>query len=170
MSDVAAAAKVSVTTVSNVLNSPHRVGSQTRGRVQAAIEMLGYQRSEAAYQLRHGAKKRASGGEARVPHLAGTFDVDHSDDDRTHGDSISGSPPAPDRPRQVLAPVGLPAETWPAVSEGNAVVISSNGFETTGLVDAVMPDGSAVWVWTSNGDGRRLIHVQDGVVIRMNEA
>lgn len=52
--DVAAAAGVSVGTVSNVLNRPDRVTDATRERVHQAIASLGFVRNEAARQLRAG--------------------------------------------------------------------------------------------------------------------
>lgn len=52
--DVAAAASVSVGTVSNVLNAPDRVAPATVARVNAAIERLGFVRNDAARQLRAG--------------------------------------------------------------------------------------------------------------------
>ncbi|SFR68603.1 transcriptional regulator, LacI family [Agromyces sp. CF514] len=52
--DVAAAASVSVGTVSNVLNRPDIVAPATVERVQAAIERLGFVRNDAARQLRAG--------------------------------------------------------------------------------------------------------------------
>ncbi|WP_405009943.1 LacI family DNA-binding transcriptional regulator [Kitasatospora sp. NBC_01539] len=52
--DVARLAGVSVGTVSNVINRPDVVGEDTRHRVQAAIDQLGYVRSESARQLRAG--------------------------------------------------------------------------------------------------------------------
>ncbi|MFE0358067.1 LacI family DNA-binding transcriptional regulator [Streptomyces nigra] len=52
--EVARQAGVSVGTVSNVLNRPERVSEQVRARVQAAIDSLGYVRSESARQLRAG--------------------------------------------------------------------------------------------------------------------
>ncbi|MGO2050736.1 MAG: LacI family DNA-binding transcriptional regulator [Microbacterium sp.] len=52
--DVAAAASVSVGTVSNVLNQPDKVAPATVERVQAAIEELGFVRNDAARQLRAG--------------------------------------------------------------------------------------------------------------------
>ncbi|GAA2512120.1 LacI family DNA-binding transcriptional regulator [Streptomyces gobitricini] len=52
--DVAQRAGVSVGTVSNVINRPETVARATRERVQAAIELLGYVRSESARQLRAG--------------------------------------------------------------------------------------------------------------------
>jgi LacI family transcriptional regulator, galactose operon repressor len=52
--DVARQAGVSVGTVSNVINRPEAVLPETRVRVLAAIEELGYVRSESARQLRAG--------------------------------------------------------------------------------------------------------------------
>ncbi|MEV3987996.1 LacI family DNA-binding transcriptional regulator [Streptomyces sp. NPDC049837] len=52
--DVAQHAGVSVGTVSNVINRPETVAEATRERVHAAIELLGYVRSESARQLRAG--------------------------------------------------------------------------------------------------------------------
>ena len=52
--DVARLAGVSVGTVSNVLNKPDEVSSDTIGRVQRAIEELGYIRNDAARRLRAG--------------------------------------------------------------------------------------------------------------------
>lgn len=52
--EVAAAASVSVGTVSNVLNRPDKVAPATVARVLAAIEQLGFVRNDAARQLRAG--------------------------------------------------------------------------------------------------------------------
>lgn len=52
--DVARQAGVSVGTVSNVLNRPELVSPETLIRVRAAIDRLGYVRSESARQLRAG--------------------------------------------------------------------------------------------------------------------
>ncbi|RXZ67717.1 LacI family transcriptional regulator [Agromyces albus] len=54
MRDVAAAASVSVGTVSNVLNRPEKVSPDTVERVRAAIAELGFVRNDAARQLRAG--------------------------------------------------------------------------------------------------------------------
>ncbi|WP_199256396.1 LacI family DNA-binding transcriptional regulator [Mycolicibacterium mengxianglii] len=54
MREVAAAASVSVGTVSNVLNAPEKVAAATVARVQAAIDELGFVRNDAARQLRAG--------------------------------------------------------------------------------------------------------------------
>ncbi|WHT16443.1 substrate-binding domain-containing protein [Crossiella sp. CA-258035] len=55
--DVATRAKVSVGTVSNVLNRPEIVAPGTRERVQHAIVELGFVRNDAARQLRSGTPK-----------------------------------------------------------------------------------------------------------------
>ncbi|MBC9713744.1 LacI family DNA-binding transcriptional regulator [Streptomyces sp. TRM66268-LWL] len=52
--DVAKHAGVSVGTVSNVINHPDMVSEETRKRVRAVIERLGYVRSESARHLRAG--------------------------------------------------------------------------------------------------------------------
>ncbi|MFF4600070.1 LacI family DNA-binding transcriptional regulator [Amycolatopsis sp. NPDC001319] len=54
MKDVAAAAGVSLGTVSNVLNRPERVSPKTRAKVEAAMAALGFVRNESARQLRAG--------------------------------------------------------------------------------------------------------------------
>ena len=55
--DVAAAAGVSLGTVSNVLNRPDRVSTSTRTRVQQAMAELGFVRNESARQLRAGTSR-----------------------------------------------------------------------------------------------------------------
>ncbi|MGH9249076.1 MAG: LacI family DNA-binding transcriptional regulator [Acidimicrobiales bacterium] len=52
--DVAAAAGVSLGTVSNVLNRPERVSARTREKVEVAMRELGFVRNESARQLRAG--------------------------------------------------------------------------------------------------------------------
>lgn len=54
MSDVAAAAAVSLKTVSRVVNQDGYVSSETRAAVTAAIERLGFRRNEVARQLKQG--------------------------------------------------------------------------------------------------------------------
>jgi LacI family transcriptional regulator len=55
--DVAAAAGVSLGTVSNVLNRPELVSATTRARVEQAMESLGFVRNESARQLRAGSSR-----------------------------------------------------------------------------------------------------------------
>ncbi|MGO1739927.1 MAG: LacI family DNA-binding transcriptional regulator [Actinomycetaceae bacterium] len=52
--DVASLARVSVGTVSNVLNHPDRVSADTRDRVMTAVTKLDFVRNESARQLRAG--------------------------------------------------------------------------------------------------------------------
>jgi LacI family transcriptional regulator len=55
--EVAAFARVSVGTVSNVINRPHLVRAATRARVEAAIHTLGFVRNDSARQLRAGSSR-----------------------------------------------------------------------------------------------------------------
>jgi LacI family transcriptional regulator, galactose operon repressor len=55
--DVAAAAGVSLGTVSNVLNRPHLVSPATRAKVEQAMDTLGFVRNESARQLRSGSSR-----------------------------------------------------------------------------------------------------------------
>ncbi|MER7845840.1 LacI family DNA-binding transcriptional regulator [Kitasatospora sp. NPDC096077] len=55
--EVARAAGVSRQTVSNVLNAPHRVRTETLERVSTAIRELGYQPDQSARSLRSGARR-----------------------------------------------------------------------------------------------------------------
>lgn len=52
--DVAAAARVSIGTVSHYLNAPERVSPEKQARIQEAIDRLGFVRNSAAGQLRNG--------------------------------------------------------------------------------------------------------------------
>ena len=54
---VAERAGVSVATVSNAINRPDRVSPATRTKVRAAVDELGYVRSESARQLRAGSSR-----------------------------------------------------------------------------------------------------------------
>src|SRR3712207_5040662 len=55
MQDVAAAAGVSIATVSRAINEPHRVSAATRERVEAAMGALGYAVNTAGRSLAGGA-------------------------------------------------------------------------------------------------------------------
>jgi LacI family transcriptional regulator len=61
MSDVAAAARVSLKTVSRVVNAEPGVRPETAGRVQNAISALGYRRNDMARALRQGRVSRSLG-------------------------------------------------------------------------------------------------------------
>lgn len=56
LSDVVAAAGVAVSTASNVLNCLQKVRTETRVRILAAIDRLGYLRNEPAHELCKGAR------------------------------------------------------------------------------------------------------------------
>lgn len=71
--DVALRAGVSVATVSNVLNRPGIVASDTRRRVQDAVDALGYVRNESARQLRMGHSRTIG---LIVPDIANPFFTD----------------------------------------------------------------------------------------------
>lgn len=77
MSDVARAAGVSVMTVSNVINGRPRVGVDTKRRVLAVIEELGYQVNLTARQLRAG---RSDSIALIVPMLNATYFAELSGD------------------------------------------------------------------------------------------
>jgi LacI family transcriptional regulator len=55
--DVAEEAGVSVATVSNALNRPNKLATETLTRVQSAIDRLGFVRSSAAHQMRGGTSR-----------------------------------------------------------------------------------------------------------------
>jgi LacI family transcriptional regulator len=104
--DVAAAAQVSVGTVSNVLNRPEKVPGATVARVQEAIDRLGFVRNDAARQLRAG-RSRAIGMvvlDLRNPFFA---DVARGAQERAaeHGLSVlvADSDEEPGRERSALA-------------------------------------------------------------------
>src|SRR5688500_18483271 len=57
MLDVAATAGVSVATVSAFVNSTARVSHETRGRIEQAIQSIGYKRNAIARSLKMGTTK-----------------------------------------------------------------------------------------------------------------
>lgn len=63
-----------------------------------------------------------------------------------------------------------PAPHWKALRQGDRVrVFLSPGFETGGVVDAITPDKTVVWVNLDDGRGRTLLHCGDGVDILPRE-
>jgi LacI family transcriptional regulator len=68
--DVAERARVSVGTVSNVLNAPDSVGADLRDRVLKAIETLGYSQNLLAHGLR---KRRSNMVGLCVPHTSNAY-------------------------------------------------------------------------------------------------
>jgi hypothetical protein len=56
---------------------------------------------------------------------------------------------------------------WSSLVEGETVDVLKDGVSaTSGVVDAVMPDGSAVWLWLANGQGRIMVHHTDPVTLQ----
>jgi hypothetical protein len=75
--------------------------------------------------------------------------------------------------RAVDAPLqpAEPAPHWKALKEGDRVrVLLTPVFETGGLVDAITPDHTSVWVNLDDGRGRTMLHCSDGVEIVLQEA
>jgi hypothetical protein len=147
MSDVAAAAGVSVSTVSNVLNRPQKVKTETRTRIRAVIDRLGYVRNEQAYELRKGA--RTSGRKRR-----GTGEPRAAKDDLREESTC----PMPQR-------IQIHGSSAPLqLLVGSQVGLVSRGCVIAGgWVETVTADGSAVWVWLEGGGGRRMVHAGDGI-------
>lgn len=59
-----------------------------------------------------------------------------------------------------------PDPHWKSLRRGDRVSVrTAPGYETGGLVDAVMADHTAVWVDLDGGQGRTLLHCSDGVEI-----
>jgi hypothetical protein len=158
MVDVAAAAAVSVSTVSNVINAPHLVKSETLDRVRDVINELGYVRNEQAFLLRHGTNKTHGSGQNRA--ATKTF--------------VPAIPPSPQAPCTDDAP-SAPAmggahkvepPQWLHVRPGSHIRLAGPGPTITGaVIDEYMPDGSCFWVWLDHGQGRKLIHRTDDVTI-----
>jgi hypothetical protein len=64
-----------------------------------------------------------------------------------------------------------PAAHWKVLKEGDRVrVLLTPGYETGGLVDAITPDCTAVWVNLDDGLGRTMLHCSDGVEIVPQDA
>jgi hypothetical protein len=63
-----------------------------------------------------------------------------------------------------------PAPHWKQLRQGDRVrVLLSPGFETGGVVDAITPDNTVVWINLDGGRGRTLLHCGDGVDVLPEE-
>ena len=63
-----------------------------------------------------------------------------------------------------------PAPHWKELRQGDRVrVLLSPGFETGGLVDAITPDNTVMWINLDGGRGRTLLHCGDGVDVLPEE-
>ena len=149
ISDVAAAAAVSVSTVSNVMNRPSTVAGPTRQRVLLVISELGYERDENAALLRLGKKvirgQRPPGLPARDP----------------------GPKLTPSKGTDVGPADGgtsaLLSQDWRKFPLSEAVHVASYGQEVGGgIVEASLLDGSGAWVRFDDGRGRLLLMQEEG--------
>lgn len=147
--DVAAAAAVSVSTVSNVMNRPNTVAGPTRERVLLVISELGYERDENAALLRLGKKvirrQPPSGLPASdpVPKLTPSKGTDVS--------PAEGGTPA------------LLSQDWRKFPLSGAVQVARYGQDVgVGIVEASLLDGSGAWVRFDDGRGRLLLMQEDG--------
>lgn len=148
ISDVAAEARVSITTVSNVLNRPDAVAAPTRLIVQAAIQRLNFTPNPHAAALRRKPQANpASRGGPSPQHPSGTKFDDAAAVRDLPADRVQSG--------QCL--------TWKFFNEGERVEVIHNGKATgTGTIDAVMADGTAVWLRMENGGGRVILLADDG--------
>ncbi|MGX9901354.1 LacI family DNA-binding transcriptional regulator [Arthrobacter sp. SA17] len=148
--DVARAAGVSTSTVSNALNRPATVAAGTLDRISKAIEDLSYVRNEHAASLRLG----KPGGRRR-----------------DHNRLPSTGPGEATRPRH--SPSALPPEhqveieAWcQDIDEGGKVDVYLHGrVFGSGTTDGSLTDGSAFWIQFDDGRGRRLILREDGFTL-----
>ena len=59
---------------------------------------------------------------------------------------------------------------WGGLVGGERVEIVREGLPAEfGIVDAVMPDGSVVWLWMDSGRGRTMLLAGDGLCLRRTE-
>lgn len=156
--EVAALAEVSVATVSYVLNGKeHRVAAQTRSRVLAAAEQLGYVRSSSARSLRLRRTERVclvvgSFGVPAYDQLA--RDLTHVADGAGYGvltivvDSPARAAKAVDLLRQHVADGAIIAPSVPHLSERQLRTLA--GLPLVVMSNAASPDGFDV-VRTTEG-------------------
>lgn len=148
INDVAAAAGVSVSTVSNVLNNPNRVLPETRDVVSAAMRDLEYVPNEHAVALR------------RKDHRASSERSQHIQQD------LNASPDVAQQPWHDESSVD--SGEWGKLREGDRVeIVRAGRVGGLAVIDAIMPDRSAVWLWMANGMGRSMVLAAEDVVLRV---
>lgn len=148
MRDVAAAAGVSVATVSNFLNNPHLVAEKTRARVEQAVHELNFQPDQHARELRRRRRPDNQNSESSLEENQATCPPECSS-----GDSA------------VLGPDQQTSREDVSITPGERVTVQVGPDVFTGTVDEVMPDSSYFWIWTDNGMGRRLLEASAAVAI-----
>ena len=161
--EVAAAASVSVGTVSNVLNRPDKVAPATVERVLAAIDDLGFVRNDAARQLRAGRSRSiglvvldvrnpfftevARGAEDRADADGLTVLLGNSDEDAARENAYVASFEEQRVHGVLVSPIGDDLGRLRRLRERGVPVV---------LVDRVAPDGSLSSVSVDDVAGGRL--------------
>jgi hypothetical protein len=134
---VSAAAGVAISTVSNVLNRPQKVKTETRVKFLATMDRLGYVRNEQAYELSDGrltsGRKHCGRGEPRVMPV-GVRDEPHVP--KSGGIQIYGS-----------------SEPLPPLMGCHVALVSAGRVMARGRIDMVTTDLSTPWVWLDGGKG-----------------
>jgi hypothetical protein len=148
MRDVAAAAGVSVATVSNVLNKPHLVAAKTKARVEQAIHELGFQPDQHARELRSRRRTDAKDPQKSLNQYKTNCQQRSPAEDK--------ATPSPD---QKTYCGGV------RTKQGDHLTVQVGPELLSGTVDAVMPDNSYFWIWADNGMGRRLVEAADAVPV-----
>lgn len=163
--DVAALAGVSTATVSNVVNGRACVAAHTRARVETILKQVDYEPDEHAVALRRGTagdrtNRRINAGIVADGKAAAAQDnsCDLSDGlhDSTNVDMASDTDYRihDDGTRK---PAG---ELACELKVGDTIRFRSEERATEGQIDAVMPDGSGLWVWCFGG-GRQFFLMTD---------
>ena len=148
MRDVAAAAGVSVATVSNFLNNPHLVAEKTRARIEQAVHELNFQPDQHARELRRRRRPNTQNSEGSLEQNQATCPPESSSEDRAEPD-----------PDQETSRGDV------SITPGQRVTVQVGPDVFSGTVDAVMPDSSYFWIWTDNGMGRRLLEASTATAI-----
>ena len=148
ITDVATAADVSVSTVSNVLNRPHLVRPKARKVVTDVMKVLDYVPNEHAVALRRRTAEKLPSNvrqQTELPAYAG-YELQ-------------------DRPECLPAKERL-ALSWNKLRPGDRVQVTRSGYpEGEAVIDSMMPDFSALWLRMFNGMGRFIVLPEDDVRI-----
>lgn len=141
MKDVAQAAGVSRSTVHNAIHRPLAVAPDTQQRVQAAMAALNFDSGQ--QKGTHGTRQLTAGDSA--PHLPDASDTGL-------GTSLQEKPAI------------FEDSSWlHTLRAGDRVQIIHNGqVSGAGSIDALMDDGSVVWLWQDNGLGRMMVVPGEG--------
>jgi hypothetical protein len=158
ITDVAEAAGVSATTVSNVVNRPHKVAAGTREKVQKVIQTLKYVPNPNAAALPKSRQKQDPSEVVTCETVA------NSSRPQTRAEVSSDT--------LTTATTGSSEESWldwERLQGGELIeIVFRDRSLATGLVDAVMPSRSLIWLWMDNGHGRTLVMKEDVHRLKLN--